>query len=160
MRKDIVKIPESLRFDGVAAGIAEKHRALLAWLAFEPDNGRYVEGHVIVFESFCERKPGIEREDDAEMRHHHLMLADNPGARDLEWFADVQGDLVSEKIEIDPGFCAAPFQASQNASIESAGLLQVMDMIGHVKDRLHRGKLSFLAYTAFSLPWLQGMYVG
>jgi hypothetical protein len=46
------------------------------------------------------------------MRHRHPVLADMAGGGGLERLAQVQGDLVAEEVEIDPGGGAAALCAA------------------------------------------------
>jgi len=51
------------------------------------------------------------------MRHGHQVLAHMAGGGAGERRAQVQGDLVAEEVEIDPGVGAAAFAATEHAAV-------------------------------------------
>jgi hypothetical protein len=63
-------------------------------------------------QALCHRLPVGQRQDEPEMRHRHPVLADMAGGGGLERLAQVQGDLVAEEVEIDPGGGAAALLCS------------------------------------------------
>jgi hypothetical protein len=71
------------------------------------------------------------------MGHRHVMLADFPGVADRKGFAQVQRQLMAEKIEIDPRLGTATFFTPQQTSIKIAGNLQIADVHSEMKNRLH-----------------------
>jgi hypothetical protein len=70
------------------------------------------------------------------VRHRHHHVADAAGARGGEGFAQVKGDLVAEKVEVDPGVGAAAFGAAQDVAIETACAVEVANVEGKMEDAL------------------------
>ena len=71
------------------------------------------------------------------MRHRHHRVADAAGAGGGEGLAQVQGNLMAEEVEVDPGVGAAAVGAAQDVAIETAGAVEVANVEGKVKDALH-----------------------
>ena len=62
------------------------------------------------------------------------MLTYFPGVRYRKRFAQMQRQLMPEKIEVNPGLGAAPFFTSQKITIELAGNLQIADVNSEMKN--------------------------
>ena len=76
----------------------------------------------------------------AEVRHGHHVVAHMPRVGTGKRGAKVQGDLVAEEVEIDPGVGASAFLASQHAAVKMAGGIQIGDVKGKVKKTAHAAK--------------------
>ena len=89
-REYAFEITEPFDFDRIAAGIEEEHCALLAWFASKANHRRNVEFDFSGLEAVRQCKPVIEWEHDAEMRHHHHMIAYLTGSGNGERRAEMQ----------------------------------------------------------------------
>ncbi len=63
------------------------------------------------------------------------MVTDMAGIGGGEGCAEMQRELMAEKVEIDPCICAAPFGAAQKIAVKGARFGKVGDVIGKVKYR-------------------------
>src|SRR5450830_1829187 len=128
------KIGKAFHFDGIAGRIQEEHGCLLAGFPGKADAGRKHELDLGACGQYVRQlAPVIHWQDDAQMRHRHHVLAYLAGIGHLEWLTQMQRQLMSEKIDIDPGIGAAPFFASQQIAIEVAGGMQIVDVIGEME---------------------------
>ena len=46
---------------------------------------------------------------------------------------------MAEEVEIDPGIGAAALAAAEDAAVETAGLVEIGDVVGKMKSALHDG---------------------
>src|SRR6218665_3039474 len=83
------------------------------------------------------------------MKEHRPLLAGLAGTGTGAGLAQVQRDLVAEKVEVDPGGGASAFPAPQHVTVKAAGCVQVGDVKGEVKQAAHRAKHSSPA----AMPW-------
>jgi hypothetical protein len=70
------------------------------------------------------------------------MIPDFSGASHLERLAQVERQLMTKKVEIDPCVCRATFFATQDVAVKAASLVKVGNMKRKVKKGLHCGFLS------------------
>jgi hypothetical protein len=75
-----------------------------------------------------QRLPIVLLQDQTEVRHGHQMLADMARHRGFEGFAQVQRDLVREKIKVHPGVGGATFGATEHTTVKAAGFVEVGDV--------------------------------
>jgi hypothetical protein len=61
------------------------------------------------------------------------MLAHTAGPGGFERLAQVQGNLVAEEIEVDPGVGAAAFGAAEHATVKTPRGVQIGDVKREVK---------------------------
>jgi hypothetical protein len=125
---------------------------LLAGLAFEAQVRLEHEVGAGGLQSLCHRLPVGQRQDEPEMRHRHPVLADMAGGGGLERLAQVQGDLVAEEVEIDPGGGAAALCAAQHAAVEAPRHVQVGDVEGEMKQAAHPAKDSAACWAGHRAP--------
>jgi hypothetical protein len=55
------------------------------------------------------------------------------GGGSFKWLAQVHGELVAKKVEINPGIGTAALLAAQQVAIKLAGLVEVGDVESKVK---------------------------
>ena len=133
------RIPISKAFDlyRVAAGVAKEHRPLLSGLAFKAYLWLQDKLRIGGFEAFGQGQPVGLEQDDAEVGHGHHVLADLAGVADSKGLAQMQRNLVTKEVEVDPGVGAAAFAAAKGVAVEATGGIEVGDVVGEVKNALH-----------------------
>jgi len=89
-----------------------------------------------------ERLPIVMLQRKTEVRHGHPMVTHAPGVGGFEGFAQMQGYLVVEEVEVHPGSGAAPFAATQYAAVKGARCIQIGDVKGEMKKAVHSAGLS------------------
>ncbi|KVM37247.1 hypothetical protein WJ54_33610 [Burkholderia ubonensis] len=65
------------------------------------------------------------------------MLPNFAGATRWEGSAEVKRNLMTEEVEIDPSVGASTFGATEHISIEGSCLVEILDVVGHMEERLH-----------------------
>lgn len=133
-----VEILEALDFDRVPTRIEEEHGSLFARLSSETDDRRDVEGDAGALQSRGEFEPHVEGQDDAKVRHHYHVIPHLACAHDIERSAEMEGYLMSEKVEIHSGLGATPLSTTQDVTIERTSGIEIGHMVGEMEQALHR----------------------
>ncbi len=128
LRENARRVGKAFDLNRIAGWITKEHRPLLARLALKPHGRRDNEIGLPVFETSCEGVPIIKRQDNAEMWQRHQMIADLARGLIGERRTEVQAELVSEKVEIDPRIRRTPFGCAQCAGIEFSGFIEIKNM--------------------------------
>ena len=133
------RLPIGKPFDlnRVATGVIKEHRPLLAGFALKAYLWLQHELGLGGFQAFGQGHPVGLEQDYAQVGHGHHVVADFASVRHGKGRAQVQGDLVAEEVEVDPGVGAAAFAAAEDAAVEVAGHVQVGHVIGEMKQALH-----------------------
>jgi hypothetical protein len=84
-------------------------------------------------------------QDQTKVRHGHQVVADTARVAGFERFAQMQRDLVREKVEIDPSVGGATFLATEHIAVKATGFVKVGDMEGEMKQAAHASKHSSLS---------------
>ena len=103
---------------------------MFARLALKPYRRRDDEIGLPVFETSCERVPIVKWQHDTEMRHWHHVIADFSRGRVRKRLAQMQAELMSEKVKIDPGFGAPPLHTAQKAAVKGAHFVELCSQRG------------------------------
>ena len=117
--------------------ITKEHGGLLAGLTGKPDVRRQHKRNPLRGELICQRLPIIHLQNRTQVGHGHQMLGHMAGVGGGKGFAQVQRNLVTKKVKVDPGVGAAPFAAAQHAAVELARGIQIAHMKSQVKQGLH-----------------------
>jgi hypothetical protein len=127
-REDIFWMAKRFEFQRIAAEITEKHGGLFSRLPDETNAWRNHECNACRFELFCEAFKILPIENGAEMRNGDFdsidMAMSHLGGH---LYGNMSGDLIPEKVEIDPGFGAASFDTTEQVAIETASGVYVFD---------------------------------
>jgi hypothetical protein len=75
-----------------------------------------------------QRLPIVLLQDQTEMGHGYQVLADMACQRGFEGFAQMQRDLVREKVKVHPRVGGATFGATEDAAVKAAGFVEVGDV--------------------------------
>lgn len=133
-------VAKPFEFEGIAGGIEEEHGALFPGEAFETNVGFDDEFIDYFAHLFCECLPLIEGHDHAAMGNRDGVIV--YGVVDLldsAVFAEVgiemNDELVSKHIVVDPVFVASPFWKSEFHAVKLAGFGDVADLYGDVERR-------------------------
>src|SRR6218665_3296306 len=148
-RVHLIERAKALDLYRVAARVMKEHRPLLAGLAGKAYRRLQHEGGAGSTRGRSEGLPVRQLQNGPEMGHGHHVLADLAGTGTGAGLAQVQRDLVAEKVEVDPGGGASAFPAPQHVTVKAAGCVQVGDVKGEVKQAAHRAKHSSPA----AMPW-------
>src|SRR5918999_428358 len=117
----MLRMPEALELERVAAGIEEEHGRLLSRLSGVADSGLENEGNPSAADAIGQGRKRIPLQQRPEMRHRYLNALDLAGMLGRRHRASgVRRDLVSEEIEVDPGVGAASLGAAEDIAIEPA----------------------------------------
>src|SRR4030095_1175493 len=122
-----IEILETFHLDGITARIEEEHGSLLAGFAFKTHHRWNIERNACLLQPASKREPCVQRQHDAQMRHHHHVVSNLACSRHFERLSKVKRNLVSEEIKIDPGIRAATLFASKNGSVKRSGLVKAGD---------------------------------
>jgi hypothetical protein len=135
--EDLSHVGERLELEGVAEGVEEEHRRLLADLAREADVGLDHEARSCVQQASCQALPIRHRQDRAEVAHRYGPTIDLAGSAlvTLRW-SQVGHDLVTIEIEVDPRWRALPFKAFQQVTVEASSIGQIRDGKGEMEESL------------------------
>lgn len=136
---DGVKRPEALDLDRVAARIAEEHCPLLARLALKPDLWLNNKLGVCLLQTARQRFPVREFEDRTEVGHRHHVVAHLARVGSGKRLAEVEGDLVAKKVEVDPRIGTATFLAPKDIPVEGASCVEVTDVVCEVEQAANLG---------------------
>lgn len=131
--KSWVEILDSIDLYRIATWIAEEHSTALPRLSFEAGYWRSFKGDARSLESSGKFLPRFERQNDTEMRIITVWSATRPVRVSSQGFAQMQRDLVAEKVEIDPRVSAAHLLASENFTIEAASVIKISYVIGDMR---------------------------
>jgi hypothetical protein len=112
----------------------EKHGALLAGLTGKTCHWCQGEVKPGCDQMICQQLPILLRQDHPKVGHRHHMIPDFSGPTGGKDGAEMQGNLVAKEVEIDPGLGAASRTAAQQATVKGAGLVQIIYVVGEVKD--------------------------
>src|SRR5690606_14789940 len=142
--EQLAQILERLEFQGIAAGIEQEHGRLLAHLALEAHIGLDDELRTEGLQAFRQGFPLIPFQDDAEMRHRHVVsvhrigvgvfLGCRPGML-------VDHELVAVEVEIHPLRAGPAFFQAEDLAVEAAGGRQVVHRDGQMEGGQAHGML-------------------
>ena len=141
---------KALDLNRIAAGVGKEHGPLLAGLTLKANLWRQNELGVGCLQALGQCQPVGLEQNHAQVGHGHHVVADLAGVGHGKGLAQVQGDLVTEEVEVDPGVGAAAFAAAEDAAVEAAGFVQVGDVIGEMKQALHSACKRSIACFRFS----------
>ena len=130
-------IGKTLDLNGVARGVEEKHRRLLPRCPGKAQGRLQYKLHVTAQQAFFESVPVGHGQYHAKMRHGHPVLADFPGIANGKRLAQMQRQLMAEKVDIYPALRAAALSTAQHVSVKAPRRDQVVNVIGEMKKRLH-----------------------
>ena len=117
----------------IASGILKEHRSLFTHLTLKSYLRRDHERHSGRFEAVAQGGPFVPGEDHAEVRHGHGVAVDRVGVVVSCSLGQVNAQLVSEQIEVDPPWGAASLAASKDFPVEGASISEIGDGDGQVK---------------------------
>lgn len=125
-------------FQWITTEIAKKHRRLFAWLPQESNARSDHKGNVRRFESFCKTIEFVPFQNGSEVGNGDFDTVHVPmGDVSRHFGSDVRRYLVTKKIEIDPCFSAAAFDAAEQVAIEAARGSKVDDGKGVMEGFRH-----------------------
>lgn len=100
------------------------------------------ERHALGLQAIGQGLPVGALQNQAEVRHGHEMLAHMPGASSPERLSQMQGDLVREKIKVDPGLGRSSLAATQHIAVKTARFVQVRHIEGKMEQAAHLNSIA------------------
>ena len=114
-------ILEALELQRISTGVQKEHSRLLTRFTFEPDIGFDDEVGAVFAQNFGEAVPILPRQHSAEMADRHIFPVHNIGGFiRLVSLSQMETDLMTEKIEINPALSLAALGAAQQFAVETA----------------------------------------
>ena len=126
------QVRKPLDLDRVARGVAKEHRPLFARFALKPDRGFQHEIGACRCQPVGKGLPVGQSQHQPEMGHGHHRLANLSCCGIGKGRAQMQAELMAEKVEINPGVGRTPLGAAQRLPVKGAGGVKIMNMDGKV----------------------------
>jgi hypothetical protein len=123
-------IPERLEFQSIPRGIQKEHRGLLAGLTLKANVGFDQESNSRTPDFVCKFLPSIHGQDDSIVWNGNLMaihqiLGEFPGLLCGKPTVQMDDDLVTKDIKVDPMLIASALREAEGSAIKFPGLMNV-----------------------------------
>jgi hypothetical protein len=119
--KQLTDILEGFKLQRIAGGVEEEHRCLFAREAFEPDIGFDNEFDGLLAQSVFQGFPVCPFQYDAKVRDGYIVSIYGVCVEAVLLLGagfPMDDELMTEKIEVDPGIGASSFFASEYIAVE------------------------------------------
>ncbi len=142
MLEDGCVVGEGLELERIAGGVEQKHRPLLPHRTGEAQYGLDDERHAGGAQSRRERVERVDVEQQAEVRHRHVVAVDGVVVGDAAAGSEMRDELMAAEVPVHPGVGLPPLRAAEYPPVEVTRCVEVVDGHGKVKSRPHGPILS------------------
>src|SRR5262249_25425376 len=133
---NIGNVAQALELDGVAATVAHGHQHLLAHGAFLADVGLVDEIGAPRGELGGDLLEVLQGRDNAEVTQRRRIAGELATlVPDDILGGEMRHDVVAEEVEVGPAGKLASLRAAEQAAVEGAGALEVVDCEGKMEQR-------------------------
>lgn len=117
----------------IACGVTQEHRGLFPDLICEAHTRGDHEFLVDGAKTFSQPMPLLPGEDGPEVGDRHIVSIHRVGDGGRDGASKVNAELVTEEIEVDPSLSRATLDTPEQLSVESPGLVEIVNGDGEMK---------------------------